>query len=284
MPEFGTMPVDAWLWLAGSLLLAIFWTNLVWLFSPWVEEERSSGDFGSLAERIVVEIATWRFTPPSLQGLRLLYYVGLPFAALFWRRDAVVGRLLGLQPFILPESGQGSAAVSANWFDWLQDFGWAAALGLGSLGLLLLARWARRRALTSGEDNESGRQTTSWETIREAAYHEIHWAFYRNAPIVTFGLYWGVWAALPLMAFEALANPIWRTDLNHPRRASKQLLRATLAVVSSVFFLQTQNLWLSMVLHAAVSWGFQRVSTTSSTRSRAGSRSRIPPPHDPAAG
>ena len=273
MPDFGTMPVDAWLWLAGSLLLAIFWTNLVWLFSPWVEEERSSGDFGSLAERIVVGIATWRFTPPSLQGLRLLYYVGLPFAALFWGRDVVVGRLLGLQPLVLPESGQRNAAVNANWFDWLHDVGWSAVLGLGSLGLLLLARWARHRALIGSEDDGNEGRTSSWETIREAAYHEIHWAFYRNAPIVTFGLYWGVWAALLLVALEALANPMWRRGLNVPGRASKQLMRATLGVVSSVFFLQTQNLWLSMVLHTAVSWGYQKVSATSSTRSRAGTRS-----------
>lgn len=275
MPEFGAMPFDAWLWLAGSLLLAIFWTNLAWSFSPWVEEERSPGEFGSLAERIVVEVATWRLAPPLFQGLRLLYYVGLPFVALFWGRDAVVGRLLGLQPFILPESGQRSAAVSANWFDWLQDFGWALALGVGSLGLFLLAKWARRRALISGQDDGSGGQTSSWETIREAAYHEIHWAFYRNAPIVTFGYYWGVWAGLLLVALEALANPVWRRGLSIPERAPKQLLRATLAVVSGVFFLHTQNLWLSIVLHSAVSWGFQRASAASSTRSRAGSQSRV---------
>lgn len=264
MPEFGTMPLDALLWLAGSLLLAVFWTNLAWLFSPWVEAERGSGEFGSLAERIVVAVATWRFAPAWFQGLRLLYYVGLPFAALFWGHDAVVGRLLGLQPFVLPENGQRSATISANWFDWLQDFGWALGLGLGSLGLFLLVRWAHHRALISGEDEGWGGQTSSWETIREAAYREIHWAFYRNAPIVTLGLYWGIWVGLLLVALEALANPVWRRGLTVPERASKQLLRATLAVVSSVLFLRTQNLWLSMALHWVVSWGFQRVSRVSS--------------------
>jgi len=278
MPELGTIPLDAWLWLAGSLLLAVFWTNLAWSFSPWVEAERSPGDFGSLAERIVVAVATWRFAPASFQGLRLVYYVGLPFTALFWGRDAVGGRLLGLQPFILPENGQRNAAISANWFDWLQDFGWTLGLGLGSLGLLLLASWARRRAVTSGEGDGSGEQTSSWETIREAAYHEIHWAFYRNAPIVTFGLYWGVWAGLVLVALEALANPIWRRGLSVPERASKQLLRATLAVVSSVLFLRTQNIWLSMMLHSALSWGLQSASAASSTRSRTRSQSRAETP------
>jgi len=272
MPEFETTFVEAWLWLAGSVLMAAFWTNLVWLFSPWVEKERASDDFGSLAERIVVAVATWRFAPASLEGLRLLYYVGLPFAALFWGRDAVVSRLLGLQPFILPATGERSAMVSANWFDWLHDFGWALALGIGSFGVFLLARWTRHRALTRGEVDERSAQEPSWKTIREAAYHEIHWAFYRNAPIVTFGPYWGVWVGLLLVALEALANPTWRRGLSVPKRASKQLLRAMLAVASSVLFLRTQNLWLSIVSHSMVSWGLQRVLANSPGRSRAGSR------------
>jgi hypothetical protein len=272
MPEFETTFVEAWLWLAGSVLLAAFWTNLVWLFSPWVEKERASDDFGSLAERIVVAVATWRFAPASFEGLRLLYYVGLPFAALFWGRDAVVSRLLGLQPFILPATEERSAMVSANWFDWLHDIGWALALGLGSFGVFLLARWTRRRALTDGEVDERSAQEPSWKTIREAAYHEIHWAFYRNAPIVTFGPYWGVWVGLLLVALEALANPTWRKGLSVPKRVSEQLLRAMLAVASSVLFLRTQNLWLSIVCHSMVSWGLQRVSVTSPALSRAGSR------------
>lgn len=162
--------------------------------------------------------------------------------------------------------------VSANWFDWLHDFGWALALGLGSFGVFLLARWTRRRALTDGEVDERSAQEPSWKTIREAAYHEIHWAFYRNAPIVTFGPYWGVWVGLLLVALEALANPTWRKGLSVPKRVSEQLLRAMLAVASSVLFLRTQNLWLSIVCHSMVSWGLQRVSVTSPALSRAGSR------------
>jgi hypothetical protein len=258
------MPDDAWLWLAGSLLLGVFWKNLVWLFSPWVEGERSPGDFGSLAERIVFGVATWRFASAVLQGLRLLYYVGLPFAALFWGRDAVVGRFFGLQRFVLPEGGQQSATVSANWLDWLADFGWAAALGFASWGLLLLAGWALRRALRNGGVGGEDGQRLGWETVREAAYHEIHWGFYRNAPIVAFGLYRGVWIGLVLVAVEALANPAWRKSLSIPEQAPKQLLRATLAVVSSVVFLKTQNLWLAMVLHSTISWGLQKIYGVSS--------------------
>jgi hypothetical protein len=266
MSIFDAMPGDAWLWLAGSLLLAAFWTNLVWLFSPWVEGERSPGDFGSLAERIVFGVATWRFASALFQGLRLFYYVGLPFAALFWGRDAVVSRFFGLQRLALPEGGQQSAVVSANWLDWLGDLGWAAVLGLGAWGLLLLAGWTRRRALRNGAGGNEGGQRPGWETVREAAYHEIHWGFYRNAPIVAFGLYWGVWIGLALVAVEALINPAWRRDIDIPERAPKHLLRAALAAVSTVLFLQTQNLWLAVVLHSAVFWGLQGIYGGSSGR------------------
>ncbi|MEA3376377.1 MAG: hypothetical protein U9R72_09330 [Chloroflexota bacterium] len=253
------MSSDAWLWLAGSLLLAVFWTNLTWLFSPWVEAERSPGEFGSLAERIVVGAATWRFAPTCLQALRLLFYVGLPFAALFWGRDAIVSRFFGLQPLMIPDAGQQGAVIGANWVDWLQDLGWATALGLGAWGLLLVAGWTRRRALPVEERGAGQDQTSSWEAVREAAYHEIHWGFYRNAPIVALGVYRGTWVGLALVALEALANPVWRRGLADPRRAPRQLLRASLAVVSSVLFLQTQNLWLAMTVHWGVSWGLRRM-------------------------
>lgn len=259
MPRLDTTVSEGWLWLGASMLLAIFCSNLVWLFSPWVEADRARGEFGSLAERIVVKVATWRFASASYQILRLLYYVGLPFAALFWGHDAIVSRLFGLQALVLPEAGgtQHSTLLSANWLDWLGDLGWAAALGLGSWGFLLLAAWARRRALSRRKGHGRGSGTSGSGTVQEAVYHEIHWAFYRNAPIVAFGLYWGVWMGLGLVALEALANPMWRKGMSDPTQASGQLLRASLAVVSSLLFLQTQNLWLALVVHSAVSWGLR---------------------------
>ncbi len=266
MPLLDRTLSEGWLWLGASLLLAIFWSNLVWLFSPWLETERRRGEFGSLAERIVAEVANWRFASVSFQTLRLLYYVGLPFAALLWGRDALVARLFGLQRLVLPVPGGGqhSDLLSTNWLNWLEDLGWAAALGLGSWGLLSLAAWARRRALSSLGEDDAGRARPSWRTVREAIYHEIHWAFYRNAPIVAFGLYWGVWMGLAAVAAEALANPMWRQRMSNPKQASSLLLRASMAVVSSLLFLQTQNLWLTMVVHSAVSCGLHERYSMSS--------------------
>jgi len=244
---------EAWLWLGGSLLLAVLWTNLSWLFSPWVEADRSPETSQSLAERIVFQIGTWRFAPALFQALRFLYYVGLPSAALFWGRDAVVGRLLGLKRLALPaQTGQGDSAwLSASWSSWAQDLGWAAVLGLGATGLLALATLTYRRGLQPVTDFGPGGRVRGLEAAREAIYNEIHWAFYRNAPIVALGLYWGTWVGLGLAAVEAMANPAWRHDVQDPERAWPRLSRAALAVVSCLLFLQTQNLWLALLLH----WG-----------------------------
>jgi membrane protease YdiL (CAAX protease family) len=96
-----------------------------------------------------------------------------------------------------------------------------------------------------------------WETLREALYYEIHWAFYRNAPIVTLGVYWGAWVGVALAAIQAAANPAWRKGLSTPGTAAALLLRAALAVISSLCFLRTQNLWLAILLHWGVTAGLR---------------------------
>jgi len=250
VPEPAVAWSEGWLWLSGSLLLAVLCANLAWFF-----RQPRFGMIGDLVTRLVA----WRFSPWLLQLLRLLYYIGVPFAALLWGHDAVIGRLLGLQRFDLSTSGgeEASAAVAANWLNWARDVGWAVALGLGAWGLLAVGWWTYRRALvTAGEGGVgAGTDTSGWVLLREAAYHEVHWAFYRNAPILAWGAYWGVWGGLALAALEAALNPAWRKGLADPQRAPAQLLRGALAVVSGVLFLLTQNLWLALVLHWGVSWG-----------------------------
>jgi hypothetical protein len=240
---------EGWLWLSGSLLLAALWANLAWFF----RQPRS----GAVRE-FVTPLVSWRFSPWLLQLLRLVYYIGMPFAALLWGHDAVVGRLLGLQQFAVPFSGgrEAGAYVAANWLDWAHDVGWTVTLGIAAWGLLALGWWAYRRAMaTAGEaQGLSGFSDSGWVLLREAAYHEVHWAFYRNAPILALGAYWGVWIGLILVALEALLNPVWRKGLADPRRAPGQLTRGALAVVSGVLFLLTENLWLVLILDWAVSW------------------------------
>jgi hypothetical protein len=250
VPEPALAWSEGWLWLSGSLLLAVLWANLAWFF-----RQPRSGKVGEFSARLI----SWRFSPWLLQFLRLLYYVGVPFAALLLGHDVVVGRLLGLQRFDLSALGEGEAyaATAANWLDWAYDVGWTAGLCVGAWVLLALGCWACHQALVvAGETGVVARvNVSSWVLLREAVYHEVHWTFYRNMPILAWGTYWGIWGGLALVALEAMLNPSWRKGLTDSQRAPAHLLRAALAVVSSVLFLLTQNLWLALALHWAVSWG-----------------------------
>jgi hypothetical protein len=240
---------EGWLWLSVSLLMADLWANLSWLF-----RENRSGWASDLA----AHLSNWRFSPWLLQFLRLLYYIGVPFAALLWGHDVVVGRLLGLQPLALPIPGKEETGVNvaANLLDWAHDLGWTTSLALGTWVLLALTWCAYRRALSTAEtgDAVAGLHSSGWVLLREAIYHEVHWAFYRNAPILTMNMYGGTWIGLALAALEATLNPSWHKGLTDPGQAPAQLLQGALAVVSGVQFLLTQNLWLALPLHWAVSW------------------------------
>ena len=250
MPQLTVIWSEEWVWLGGSLLLAAVWANLAWFF-----RRPRSGTIGGFITRLI----DWRFSPWLLQLLRLLYYVGVPFAALLWGHDAVVARLMGLHQLDLPipDGEVLNTDIAANWLDWAYDVGWAATLSVGTWMLLALGWWTYRRALAIAGVGGAipGADRSSWTFLREAAYHEVHWAFYRNAPILAIGTYWVVWIGLALVVLEAILNPAWHKSLVDPRWAPAQLMRGALAIVSSVLFLLTQSLWLALVLHWGVSWG-----------------------------
>lgn len=265
MPAWST----SWWWVGGSFLLALVWNQIAWFF-----RRSRSGAAGDAVERI----KQWRYRSLLFQFLRLLYYVGLPFSALLWGRDAVVARLMGLQTLSLPQqNGSGdvatTAATAANWQDWARDVGWAVALGAGAWVLFALGRWAYLRA-TAAHTGAGDEHASGWVALREAAYHEIHWAFYRNAPLLTlqdyaWGSYWGVWAGLVLIGLEAVLDPAWRRDIGDPHRALTPLTQAALAVVSSVLYLRTENLWLAIVAHWGVCWGLGVLTPALRARSTA---------------
>ncbi len=240
-------PTAAWEWLGGSLFLALLWTNLAWL----LRQPRY--------EKYIAPVTTWRFAPWLLQFLRLVYYIGLPYGALLWGRDAIVAGILGLN---VEKVG---VAPAANWLDWARDVGWAVTLGICAWAMLALGWWAYNRALAAdAERRVAGAGASGWVLLREAAYHQVHWAFYRNAPIVVLGAYWGTWAGLALVALEAALNPAWREGCGDPGKVPVRLMYGALAVVSSVLFLLTQNLWLAVALHWGVSWGLAALARRAS--------------------
>ncbi|NLF00422.1 MAG: hypothetical protein GX601_05520 [Anaerolineales bacterium] len=247
MPESSSVWWEGAVWLTGSFLMAVVWTNVAW----YLRQPRSAA-VGQDDDRL----ATWAGDPSLLQALRLVYYIGVPFAALVLGRDAVTARFAGLQPVTLPGSANGVGAAG-NWDDWVRDIGWALGLGTG-LWLLMTVAWrSHRRALAaSGEPLAPVRSGPSgWVLLREALYHEVHWGFYRNAPLLALGEYWGVWIGLLIVGIEALLNPAWRTQLGSAAHDPLPWGRVALAMVSSLLFLQTGNLWVAIGLHFAVTLG-----------------------------
>ena len=238
--------LQPWLWLGGSLLLALLATGTTW----WLDRAKGRD----------LRIASFVDGPafPLLTEIgRLLFYLGLPAAALLWGQDAVIGRLMGFQPLLALNGLMGEPApatdIAANLADWTRDVGWAVGLGTAAWAVLALGWWTVRRGASPPRLDRG--MLSGLVGLREAAYHEVHWAFYRNAPIVALGSYWGVWAGLGLAALEAVLNPFWRAALRDADRVSLPLLRGGMAFLSAALFLKTGNLWLAILVHWGVLWG-----------------------------
>lgn len=258
----------AWIWLGGSFALAVLASNVRWLL-----RNPAPGLLADAVSQLRALPGSWALS----QVLRIAYYIGMPFAALLLGQDAVTERYLGLQPFRVPGNGGTveGAVVTDNWVDWAQDAGWAAAAAVGALLLLLFVWWTYRRALAA-EDLREGmpfKRLSGWVHLREAAFHEAHWAFYRNAPLIALrddprGVYWGIWLGLGIVGLEASLNPAWRDGLAKPEDAPPELLRVTLALLSGLLFWKTQNLWLAIGLHFAVSWVMSAVASATTRAER----------------
>ena len=224
---------NLWLWIATSVLLSAVVNSLAW-------------HYRSLADRGTRPLLQWSLSFVR-EGGRFLYFVGLPYTAL-------VG---GLIP---------STQVGLVNLEWLRDLTLSLPLGLGTFLVLLLLRalvlWREKNApggLISRELPHS-----FWVTLRESVYQEIHWAFYRSAPLLTMDdRGQGMALGLGIAALEAWLNPAWRALWRRPNRAPMALRTAWLAVLMAVVFGVTGNLWVTMGLHVAVegawAWAWPRI-------------------------
>lgn len=214
-------PQNLWLWIATSVLLSALVNGLAWRFRP-------AGDEG-------FRLVRWLISGLR-EGGRFLYFVGLPYVAL----------LSGLIP--------ATQAGLVN-RDWLRDLTLSLPLGLGAFLVLLLLRavalWREKSA--PGGVIFSEPSPAFWVVLRESAYQEIHWAFYRTAPLLTVDdPAQGIALGLGIVALEAWLNPAWRDRWRDPALAPAALRTAGLAVIMAFIFGITGNLWLTLGLHVAV--------------------------------
>jgi hypothetical protein len=200
-------------------------------------------------------------SPWIVHTTRLLYAVGIPAVALFWQHD-LTARGLGLRP--LPSSQAAGEEIvasptytSATWETWMRDAGWTLALA-AALGVLFYVgeRTAQRQTPKATGDTEITRHRDLGIALREAVYHQVHWAFYREPFIIRWGIATGSWLGTLPVLLENLLNPLfWERIRAHDETYRRvQIFRWGLLAAGTLVYLKTQNLWLAVGMDALVGW------------------------------
>ncbi|HNT74539.1 MAG TPA: hypothetical protein PKH77_05930 [Anaerolineae bacterium] len=223
--------LERWLWLILSIGTALVVISARLLAETLGKRTPIATQFLALLEQ-----------PWLVHPLRLFYAIGFPAVALFWR-GVLTERGLGLKPLSL-------SALQAHWGAWAADIGWGALIASGLWLIFTLGEWQARRV---GAPPQLHRHRLD-VALREAIYHQAHWAFYREPFVLLWGIFLGAWAGLAPVALEALINPARWNDLQSPARSRDLLVRVGLAVAGVLLYLQTQNLWVALLVDTAVGW------------------------------
>lgn len=168
---------------------------------------------------------------PFWWAARLAYLTGLPYLALL--AGPISPRNMGL-----------------NDLDWVNTLGLGAPLAAAAWGALMIG-W-RQGGVLRRQPEASGIESSSVYALTaalEAGGQQIHWAFYRSAAIDWWGLYWGTWGALLLIAAQWAIAWLLEPERRPTANGSYLLLGAALAVLTSAFYLIVPNWWLGWALH-----------------------------------
>jgi hypothetical protein len=237
-----TALLERWVWLNVSLVIALLASAFRWFLErPHLLGFRANANF--------TPHPVWEI-PWIIQPLRLLYAVGIPAAALLWR-GALTSSGLGLKPFWTVD--QALSTASGSWNIWVRDLGWMCVFACGFWTLIAIADRSAKRLSPPHTTRSTMRRSLS-VSLREAVYHQVHWAFYREPFVLLFGVGMGAWAGLLPVAGEALLNPARWTDLQSSTRGRDLIIRAGLAVLSAMLFIQTQNIWLMLLADTSLTW------------------------------
>ncbi len=217
MNETQLLPV---VWTLVSMTLAV----LVILFvSPALRARLHA----SLGERLAVQL------------LRLLYFIGLPYAALFTG---------SLAPIDLGLTGMGGTLFGWDVAIWLRGLNTTFTIGIIVVLPIGLASWQIARsshgAALGADDRSVG------AVLVEALYAEIHWAFYRTAPLILLeNAYAAALVGLGLVGVEWSVELIRNGLSRAPEDRQRGLRRFLLLALSATLFVLTRNLWLLIGLH-----------------------------------
>jgi hypothetical protein len=204
------------------------------------------------------------------QFLRLAYFIGVPYAALLTGGIASVD--MGL-------TGTGGSILGWSPAEWLR--GLSTALTLGVIVLIPVGAASRQIARAGyplGVDDRS-----AGAVIVEAIYAEIHWAFYRAAPLILLGdVYAAVLFGVLLVGVEWIVVLIRNGLSLSPEERQNWLRRGVLLALSATLFVLSRNVWLAIVLHATLELLWKVWLRRLVPRPIEPARVPIEPPTDPA--
>ena len=183
--------------------------------------------------------------------LRLLYAVSLPAIALF-TQGVLSYRGLGIK--FLPWT----ATVRPNdnmWVVWQHD--------IESTIVVIILTWL---VLTFGLRAVSSRITHQWSkvaaitvsAIRESIIDQVHWSFYRELCIYIWGIANGSWIVVLPLSIELLLNPATWSNINNEVQVTKRIITCGIFLASTILFIQTQNLWVMVVMEIVLRVIFAR--------------------------
>lgn len=186
------------------------------------------------------ELARAAAQPPIRAGFqiaRLVYYIGLPFVGLYlgWLDLRSVG--LGL-------------------LDWAEGIRWAIVILLAAWLALMLIWLPYLR--TTADVSAPPMQPPLARRLVELVYMQGHWTLYRAAGIVMLtgiipdALYWGAMIGLALTGVETLADPRVRAALTRIGQADGVVWSVGQAVINTLAFLVTRNLYLLVLIQFAL--------------------------------
>lgn len=243
--------LSRWDWLLISVALSTLGSLLMWLMT---ESHKTIPQLQQLFHLLQ--------NPWIVHTARLLYAIGIPAIALFWQHD-LTSRGLGLRALPVSQTTDGIAENltgfnDTTWESWILDTGWTLALTAAvgiviSLGDRIMQRHAVASEVASPQRD---RRRDLGVAVREAVYHQVHWAFYREPFVIRWGLMVGSWmGALPVL-LESLLNPIFWERLRARDAAyhRAQVIRWGRLAASTLIYLKTQNLWLTLLMDVLVGW------------------------------
>ena len=141
--------------------------------------------------------------------------------------------------------------------DWLRSLNDWLTIGLLLIIPIGLAAWQMARAgKPLGVDVRP-----AGPILIDAAYTEVHWAFYRAAPLILLGDVYGATLLGGLLVGVEFVVAMARNGLGRePEEIQSWLGQGLLLVMTATFFILTRNTWLTITLHMAVELGLKALT------------------------